>query len=57
MSKSTKALSTINRYTEGVGTPLARKLKVLADVLNRQNRLKETKGMKDGLLSDYFMRS
>jgi len=43
-----KTLSTINRYTEGVGTPLARKLEVPADALSRQIRLEETKSMKEG---------
>jgi len=51
------ALSTINRYTEGMCTLLARKLEVLADALNRQLRLEETRSMKDGLLTDYFKRS
>ena len=49
---------TLDYHTEGVGTPLARKLEVLGDAFNRQICLWETESiMRDGLVTDYFKRS
>jgi hypothetical protein len=49
-----KATSTITRYTEEMGDPIARKLEALLGTFNRQLCLDETRGMKSTFLTNFF---
>ena len=48
-----KAVSTINRYTDGLNDPIARKFEKILSSFSRLLRLEETKSMKEISLTDF----
>ena len=49
-----KAVSTINKYIDGLDDPVSRKIEGLLQSFNWQLHLNETKNMKDTILTKYF---
>ena len=49
-----KAVSTINKYIDGLDDPVSRKIEGLLQSFNRQLRLNKTKIMKNTVLTNYF---
>ena len=52
-----KAVSTIQRYIEGLNDPIARKMEGLLASFNMKIRLDGTRHMKNTLLTDFFSKS
>ena len=51
------AVSTIEKYTNDLNDPMARKIEALLGSFNRQLHLEESRGMKDVVLTNFFKRS
>ena len=49
-----KAVSTINKYIDGLDDPVSRKIEGLLRSFNQQLHLNETKTMKNTVLTNYF---
>ena len=52
-----KAVSIIEKYTNDLIDPMAWNIEALLSSFNRQLRIKETRGMKNAVLTNFFMRS